>query len=480
MSTFSTLEIGKRALQSNNFGLDVTSNNIANVNTKGYSRRQAVQSEADPFKRYGFAVGTGVDMESLRSFRQEYLDREIRKANARFSAYEVDVLLFNSIEVVMKEPTDSNIGESINRFLYAFDELSLQPEVLGLRENLLSMSQTLVERFNKASNEFLEMRRQANTDIVNAVDEANKLINLIAEYNKAIAISKDPSRNDALTFIDKREVAIEALSHLGNVSVSYESNGLANVFINGINVVTGPSKHNLMVVENNNEATGESTLTVMMHDERRDFYININPASGKLAASLRHYNVELNPELSTGGFSVVQTLNTYVRTFAEAVNSFFAVGYGLNDVDGAPAGRVLFESNSGDPITAGNIKLSMTMEDAADIPFSATPNTPGNGDIALQISRIMQDGQFLEGQNPMEFYSNFIGRVSQNANEATNGKKATQLVVEHLNSTRDSVMGVNMDEEAISLIKFQKNLEAASRIIATTNQVLSTIINLGL
>ena len=477
MSTFSTLEIGRRALQANNFGLDATSNNIANANTVGYSRRVAVSTEAHPFNKYGFGLGTGVDMQSFRSFRQEYLDREIRKATSKLESYQVDVMLYNSLEVVFQEPTDNNLGEVMNQLLSYFDELSLQPESIGLRENLLSMSQTFVERLNQAANDMHAMRKQANTDIVNGIHDANQLINMIAEYNKAIAISKDKTGADSLTFMDKREVALEELAKFGNITVSYEDTGLANVFMNGINVVTGVSKHNLMVNERVNPETNESIIDVVVYDEKKGFSITVNPTSGKLAASQKHYNVVLNAELSTGGFSVIQTLNRYANTFAEAINSLFSVGYGLNDIDGAPPGRVLFESNSGEPITAANIRLSGIT--AEDIPLSATANTPGNSDIALRLSRIMQDGQFLDGQSPMEFYSNFIGKISQNANEARTARNASQLVVEHLNSTRDSIMGVNMDEEAINLIKFQKNLEAASRIIATNNEVLGIIINLG-
>jgi flagellar hook-associated protein 1 FlgK len=479
MSSFAALEIGKRALQSNYFGIDVTSNNVANSATEGYSRRQAIQSEANPYNKYGLFVGTGVNMESMRSFRQEYLDREVRNANARNSGYEMDVLFYNSVETIMKEPTDTNIGELINQLLYSFDEVSLQPEVIGLRENLLSISQTFVERLNSTSNEFLSMRRQANTDLINQVDEANKLIDVITDYNKAIAIAKDPSGNDALTYIDKREVAIEKLSKLGNVTVTSEDTGLANVYINGINVVTGVSKQNLKVQENINEATGESNLDVVTYNSQKDLTISINPASGKMAASLKQYNVLLDPADSSGGFSIMQTLDRYANTFAETVNSIFATGYGLNDLTEPASGRVMFESTSGEAITAGNIKVSESISDPADIPLSATAGTPGNADIALQVSRILQNGNFLEGQAPIEFYSNFIGKISQNANEATNALASSNLVIEHLDSTRNSIMGVNLDEEGINLIKFQKNLEAASRIVATTSEVLSTIVNLG-
>ncbi|MPN36523.1 hypothetical protein SDC9_184032 [bioreactor metagenome] len=174
----------------------------------------------------------------------------------------------------------------------------------------------------------------------------------------------------------------------------------------------------------------------------------------------------------------MQTLDKYTVTFADKVNSLLAKGYGVNDLTGAAPGRVLFTAKSGN-ITAGSIEVSDSIKTAADLPLSDKANSPGNAAIGLEIARILQDGSFLQGQTPVEFYSNFIGRISQNANEALNAKKSSQLVVEQLNSTRSSTMGVNMNEEAISLIKFQKNLEAASKIIATNNQVLATIINLG-
>ena len=473
MSTFSTLEIGKRALQASNFALDITSNNIANAETIGYSRRELRVSEGLPFPKFGFKIGTGVDVESLRSFRQQYLDREIRKANGQYNFHNANVLFYNSVETIFREPSDLNIGEMLNKFLYYFDELALQPESVGLRQYLLSTANTMCQRLNDTATDLFEMRRQANIDLVNQVDEANKSLQIIAECNKAIAISKDPSGNDCLTFIDKREVAIEELSKLGNVTVSYEPNGLCNVFMNGIDLVTGASVQTLKVIGDTNQTTGSNTLRVVTYNERKDLIIDVNPPLGKMGAALKQFNVMLNP-VATGNFSIMQTLDKFANTIAEKVNELFATGYGLND---DVTGRVLFESNNGDPITAGNIKVAIF--DPEDIPLSANPNAPGGSEIAQQVSRLLQNQKFLDNQTPMEFYSNFIGRISQNANEAVNMKKSFTMVLDSLNSHRDSIMGVNMEEEAINIIKYQKNLEAASKIISTNNSVLGTIINLG-
>lgn len=480
MATFSSLEVGRRALLAHNFGLDVTSNNIANTNTEGYSRRQAVFSEAAPYSTQGYYIGTGIDGQSLRSFREEYLDREVRKTNGKETSYKNDVEIFNAIETILREPTDNNLGEVVNNLLNIFEELALQPESIGLREVLLHKAQTLVERFNSASNDLEALRLQTYEDIRQDVTKANKLVEEIAGYNKALGLTKDKNGQDSLTYVDKREVAIEELAKLGNVTVTYDDNRTANVFMNGINLVNQEEAHYLKEFEDIDANTGESTLSVMLYDKHKDLYIDVDPKSGSFYSNLKHYNVTLDRrDSSLLGFSILKEIDNYVSTFAEKINGFLAGAYGLNDYGATAApGRVLFTSDSGE-ILASNIKVSSSVSDPADIPLSATAGAPGNSDIARSISRISQDGNFLAGQTPSEFYSNFIGKVANLANDAVNGEKALKLVSQQLNSQRNSIMGVNEDEEAINLIKFQKNFEAASRIITMSNEILSTLVNLG-
>ncbi len=479
MSTFSSLEVGKRALLAHNFGLDVTSNNIANANTEGYSRRQAITSESAPYMKNGFYIGTGVDSQSLRSFREEYLDREIRKSNGKEFSYKNDVEVFNAIETILQEPTDNNLGEVVSKLLNSFEDLALQPESIGLREILLHRSQSLVERFNATSSDLSALRAQAYEDIKQDVTKSNQLINQIAGYNKSLGLTRDRNGEDSLTYIDKRELAIEKLSELGNVTVSYDENGAANVFMNGINLVNQEEAHTLKLFEDVNQISGESTLKVMQYDKSKNLEIEIEPQSGTLFSNLKHYNITLDGHDSSNGFSVMKEINNYVKAFATKINGFLVNGYGLND-NGAtqPAGRVLFTSDSGE-ILASNIKVSSTVQNPADIPLSATAGAPGNSDVARDIARISEDEQFLEGQTPINFYSNFLGKVANLASDSISGKKAMALVSQQLDSQRNSIIGVNEDEEAISLIKFQKNFEASSRIITMSNEILSTIINLG-
>ena len=85
-----SLEIGKRALLANKLGLDVTSNNIANVNTEGYTRRDVTFSETDPLYNRNNYLGTGLEIDKFRSFREEFFDRELRNTASRKEGYALD------------------------------------------------------------------------------------------------------------------------------------------------------------------------------------------------------------------------------------------------------------------------------------------------------------------------------------------------------------------------------------------------------
>lgn len=478
MSSFSALELGKRALLAQRFGIEVTSNNIANVNTAGYSRRSAVLSETTPQFRDGQFIGTGAMADKLRTFREDFFDRELRSTLSRRSTYENDELIFQRIESILAEPSKYAIGEDVTKFLAAFEELALKPEDIGLRETILGKAQTLVEKLNRTSTQLTEARNEVGGNITNNINNANRLIAEIAELNKNIANTKSVAQNEAQTYVDQRALKLEELTQIAGVNVTFEQDGATNVFLNGINLITGSSYSTLRPIETVNSATGERTINVELYDAGKNLSTRLNPQSGTLASNIKHYNETLDPN-DTAGFSVFKQLDDYTNELAQRINQLTVGGYGLNDTSGNPPGRLFFEPTVG-KITAANIKISDDIKNSPkDLPFSRFAGEPGNAEIALAIGRIAQDSQFLNGQKPSEFYSAYIGKIGSISQEATNGKDTTRLVAEQLSNQRESVIGVNTDEEAINLIKFQKAFEASSRIINVTNDLLSVVVNLG-
>lgn len=479
MAGFYSLEIGKRALLAQRFGIDITSNNISNVNTPGYSRRTSILTETDPSKSQNQYIGTGTKVALLQNFRSELLDKEVRTANSQVRSMQIEQDLYQKIDAVLAEPSENGLNELTNKFLSTFNNLALIPDDIAQRQFLLEQAHTLAERFNSTANGLSEIRNDTKFSLNQQIQNANKLIQEIVELNKSIVNSKAQTNSEAQTLVDKRATKLEELSNLFGINVSYNEDGTANVFVNGTNIITSQVGSFLKLNESVNNATGEKTLEILKINPENQSTTIITPQSGEIATNLKFYNIVLDDKESSNSFSIAKQLDEFANALVQSINSKTITGYGINDKGPQPPGRTFFEPNIG-YVSASLIKVSKDIEDKpVDIPLSSKPAEPGNNDIARAIGRILEDRSFLDGQNPSEFYANFLGKVSYATSEAINGLNTSKLIQSQLETQRESLIGVNLDEEAISLIKFQKAFEAASRVINTANEMLNTIINLG-
>jgi len=475
----SSLEIGKRALLAQRIGLDVTSNNIANVNTPGYSRREAIMSETDPLFRNGGFYGTGAVVEKLRTYREEFFDREIRDTGSRKAGYEADERLLQRIESILAEPSNHSLSNVIDDFFSSFNELATTPEDVSLRDYLLSRAATLVDRFHTTAEQLSTVREETLNNIDADIKIANGIIQEIAHLNKQIANGNARGNADAQSLIDRRETKLEELAEMVNVNVTNGKAGSINLFINGINVVTDGDAANLKIQETVNSNTGERTIILLKTDSNDNPLATITAASGRIAKNIKHYNTTLDDKDSSGGFSMGNSLNNLANAFVQKVNEITTQGYGLDDTGNTTPGRNFFEPSVGNA-TAFTIEISEdVLDNPRDIPLSAAAGEPGDNTIARSISNLANDSSFLDGKTPSKYFTDFIGTIANMGNEAANGNSTSTLVAEQLNSQRESVIGVSLDEEGVNLIKYQKAFEASSRIINMSNDLLSIIINLG-
>ncbi|MBM2813702.1 MAG: Flagellar hook-associated protein 1 [Ignavibacteria bacterium] len=478
MGNFNSLEIGKRGLLASQFGLDVTSNNIANVNTPGYSRRMTSLIQSDPLHTNNGFMGTGVMADKLRSFREDFFDNEIRSTLSRKSGYDADQEILHKIETSLAEPSDLDVAKLVNQFFNAFNEASTQPENIGMREHLLGVTQTLVDRFHNLSQKFSDIRRDTNNSLNNSTKQANTLIKQIAGLNKSIAQSYTEGSVPGQTMVDEREKLLEELSKLMNTTIGTGENGSVNVYINGINIITGPVYSELGLQEKIDTETGERTLEIIKTDSKSMKTV-LNPQAGEITSNLKHYNITLDENDLSGEYSPIQKLNDLANAIVQKVNAISLNGFGLDDTSTNSPARAIFEPSVG-KASAANIAVSKDIKGKPrNIPFSDSPKEGGNNKIALQIARLASDPVFIDGGTPSEFYAAFIGKIGTMSQEAQSATSTTRMVADQLESQRQSTIGVNLDEEAINIVKFQKAFEASSRVISITNDILGTIINLG-
>lgn len=486
MAGFGTLEIGKKALLAQRFGLEVTSNNIANVNTPGYSRRSAILSEDTSVRRNGFFMGNSVIVQKIQTFRSDYYDREIRTETSRKSTFDVDAQFFKRIETTLGEPDNDGVDTMVTDFFKSFDQVALNPDNIALRSYIVDKAVALSDRFNRVAQSIDDLRREAQTSINSSIPTVNSLLKEIVDLNQNSAYNRNKDGDTSQKFADERELKLQELSKYFDVKVSSNEDSTVNVFLNGINLVSGVYYSEVAAKVTIDPTTQEQTIELVKKDIETGVETDLKPQAGEIFANMRMFNELLDPTDSSGNFSIAGQFNDFVNTFATKVNDLMVTGFGMNDTSGPAPGRPLFvpyDTPAGTfstNINARTIQVNPNLiSNPSDLPLSAIAGEPGNTDIGRQVARLSEDKTFLSNMTPIEYYSTFVTKVGSQAREAINGLSNSKLVDEQLNTQRESLMGVNLDEEAVNLIKYQKAFEAASRIISMTNEMLTTLINLG-
>ncbi|WP_416897824.1 MAG: flagellar hook-associated protein FlgK [Minwuia sp.] len=195
----------------------VVSDNVANVNTEGYARRQVVQS---PATIAGQIAGVGV--EEIRRTADEFLNREFRIATAEFSRFDAAGGLHEQISSLLGDPTgDRNIVALLDKVLVAAGSLAANPETTAVRSSAIEALQRLTEDVDRLSDGVRDLRRQADQRVSQGVDDANLLLQEIHDLNQRIAGLRDD--NNRVGLIDERSRKLDALSQIIDIRTADQS-----------------------------------------------------------------------------------------------------------------------------------------------------------------------------------------------------------------------------------------------------------------
>ncbi|TNE32280.1 flagellar hook-associated protein FlgK [bacterium] len=476
---FSTLEIGKTALLAQRYGLEVVSNNISNANTEGYSRKRADLKTTDSKYDQGNFIGTGVIADKLKSFREEFFDKEIRNSITRNSGYESDQEVLKKIEGVLGEPSETGLNNLISDFFISWDELSSNPDKAAYRQKVISSAKSMTDKFHQLAEGFEEARLDVLGKLKNNVDEVNKLSQNIADLNGKIGNNHNAAKEGDLNMADQRELLVEKLAEFGKVNVNQNDDGTINVFLNGTNLVTAETSNTIKIVETTNGATNERTISLYSTDKQGNAIHKINPGNGKLESQMNHYNETLDKDDTSGNFSIAKSINELAKEISANVNMASVTGYGLNDTGATPPGRSFFIPYPADA-DALSINVNPIIEnDVNNLPVSSIAGESGNNQISIQIASMADDINFINNRTPGEYYTDLLSKAGNMLSDSQTGLKNSTMVLDQMKNQRDTVIGVNLDEEAVNLIKFQRSFEAASRVVNMADEVLGTIVNLG-
>ncbi len=233
------LNTARNALLAQQVAMEVSSQNIANVNTLGYSRQRALLESRATHTAARIKVGYGVGVDSVYQYVDEYTERAIQTKTSAFEEYDAKAGILSHLEAIFNETTDQGLSSVMNQFWTAWQDVANNPGSLPERTALIEKAQILVKQFNSMSNDLNQIQQSMNTNIQSTIAEINTAIKGLAELNEKIvyAESNGTTANDLR---DQRRVVLKDLSSLIGVTSLEDPNGSIKVLTtDGLLLVDG-------------------------------------------------------------------------------------------------------------------------------------------------------------------------------------------------------------------------------------------------
>ncbi|MCD6162441.1 MAG: flagellar hook-associated protein FlgK [candidate division Zixibacteria bacterium] len=450
------LEIGRRALLSAQYALNTNGHNIANVNTPGFTRQQAMMISTQPFDSNRMQFGTGVKVDSVRRIRSYFLDEQFRQETQRMGRWQTLSYSWEQVERIFVEPSDNGFGSLLEDFWNSWQDLSISPDSMAARSAVREQANLLINGLHQMNNQMTDLQKSIDDDIQKSVEYINEIANQLASLNETIQTA-ELSGHQANDLRDRRDLLVDELSDYINVEVLEQPNGNYTVFVGSMAFVDGNTVSNL-------ELSVRDTGTTVIHDIKfANSPISPEIVNGKLAGYIETRD-EIVPER-------LAELDQLALSLVEQLNELHKDGYSLNGET-----NICFF----DPDTTGaaDIKLDdLIIADEGYISASLNGET-GDNSNALRIAGLRHELVMNNGTATInDFYNSIVGIIGIKTNEALNMAENQTALVFHIENSKQSLEGVSLDEEMTNMIKYEHAYEAAARVITAMDDALNTIIN---
>jgi flagellar hook-associated protein 1 FlgK len=463
-STFFGLDMALRALQAQQTGMDVTSHNVANANTDGFSRQNVQLSTTEPFAMPGMnrpatagQLGTGVIANNIQRARDGFLDSQWRTESGSLAHATNRQDALEQVEVVLDEPQGVGLNSLFNEYYRVWNELSNDPgaDSMPVRTTVVQQALSLTGAFNRIANQLTSIRTGLDNNVKTDVNEVNTITDQIYQINQTI-VQVEVTGQTANDFRDRRDSLMDRLSQLVGVSSAENADGSINVTMGSQVLVNGvTAKTNLTTTPN----AGNSNYVDVMYGAVAAT-IGSSGIAGRIAA-----RDTLIPTYQT-------QLDTIASNLITATNAIHTTGYDANGNPGVP----FFTGTNASTITVN----SLIQADPTLVAASDTAGAEGNNEVALSIMKLqtnMSPPLPANTPNSTTAYSSLVAGLGTDNRTARNDADTQQALVDLLQRRREAISGVSLDEEATNLLRYQRAYEAAARVMTTYDEMLDKLIN---
>jgi len=469
MSTFSTLSTALSSLHTQRAALDVAGQNIANANTVGYTRQRAetasisATAAASRFSA-GLTVGQGVSVTGVTRLGDVFADARVRSSTSLAADLAARATTYARLETTITEPSDNGIAAQLATFWAGWHDVANNPSEPAPGQVVLESAQILVDAvatgYRAARTQWDETRAQS----VAYVDAVNTAASSLAELNTTIR-SVTVSGGNANELMDRRDLLTTQLAELTGATARLQEDGTVTVSVGGNHLVSGSSAYRVDLV-------GSTTLAGAAADAPRLEWERTSAGpvvldGGLLAGNLANL-AGARPD-RTGG-ALAEAAAAYDRLATQLHDQVNAVHTTGVTTAGTPGGE--FFALSSDPGTPPALGLTVAVRDPADIAAAAPGQGAYDGSVADAIARIG-----ASAGSPDRAWSAFVvdlgvkTQAALRSAEVSEQSRATAALVQL------SASSVDIDEETVSMLAFQRAYQGAARVLTTVDEMLDTLIN---
>jgi flagellar hook-associated protein 1 FlgK len=455
------MSMAGQALITQQQAISVTSHNIANVNTPGYSRQKLVMTTNTPLNSAIGPVGNGVSGDAIERIYDRFLNAQILNENQELGRWDAQKQAVESLEMIFNETHGSGLSEAMSEFWNAWQALTNNPAGPTERQILVTRGQILASTFNKLDSDLSQFQQDLDVAIQGTVTDINRLSEQLADLNQKI-ISTEAGTHTANDYRDQRDLVLKELSELIDINEFEDANGGVSVLIaNGRPLVAGTALWQLSTETN---PSGLQDV-VWIDDVGNTVNISNDISGGKLKGWLETRDVVITDQMNR--------LDALAQTLTTEVNNLHQSGFDLNGL----AGEVFFDGTG----TAADIELNANIVGDIDLISAASDalTAPGDNRKAIEIANLQH--QLVMGGNTATFndyYSSLVRDVGNEVLKSHSYHTHQSEMVAQLDNYRESISGVSLDEEMINLIKFQNAYSAAAKLVSTADELIQTVIQM--
>ncbi|KAB7706561.1 flagellar hook-associated protein FlgK [Bacillus aerolatus] len=505
-STFHGLEVAKRGMFTQQTAISTTGHNIANANTPGYTRQRVNFQQTEPYPAPAMnrpqipgQMGTGVEAGSIQRVRESFLDTQYRGENNKLGYWQSKSEALSKMEDILNEPSTNGLSAVMGQFWQSLQDLSVNPENEGARAVVLQRGQAVVDTFHYMHDSISAIKNDIGSQINVTVKEVNSILEQISSLNQQIS-EIEPHGYLPNDLYDERDRLVDQLSQHVNVKVETIGSG-------GKALAIAEGKYTIKLAD----VTGDITLVDSegLTFNKIETQITDGSITGfKVEGQATPVTVSDFPQGKIKGLAeshedlyptALNDLDKMAYTFGRIFNEVHKKGYGL-EAD-AQSTKNFFDGLSTDKANVKDAAKTIQMSNITtkEIAASVKASNGGNGTNAINLANIsqmllngtqklegftdpeveinLQDFSAIETGTIQSFYEGIIGKLGVEAQQAVRMTKNSAVLAQSVETNRQSVSSVSLDEEMTNLIKFQHAYNAAARNITIVDEMLDKIIN---